>query len=209
METSGFPVFPRSKGQGPLLPHLRWFDPPRRERQEGGWGPGMHYVTASVSFQRGPVPLGAAARGPQPRCRGACGGQGAGAGAVSGVLPLAVQRGGRGGRGAPRAEGGGGGVQAVAAHARGGRQAALCGGEGLGCAESRERDGDQRAVPGSGSLAPAWANHPQQQGGGVSTGMRRSGPLGTIPNRSPRGRDAGLPNKAHSARHGRCVLGEK
>lgn len=96
----------------------------------------MHYVTTSVSFQGSPIPLGAAAWGPQPWCRGASGGQGAGAGAapgvaIPGVLPLAVQRGG-GGHGAPGAEGGAGGVQAVAAHARSGRQAALCGGEGLG-----------------------------------------------------------------------------
>lgn len=92
----------------------------------------MHYVTTSVSFQRGPIPLGAAAWGPQPGCRGASGGQGAAPeGAISGVLPLAVQRGG-GGHGGPVAEGGAGGVQAVAAHARSGRQAALCGGEGLG-----------------------------------------------------------------------------
>lgn len=138
MKTSDFPVSPRSNSQGPSSPICGG---PTRPRREVTGGPCMHYVTTSVSFQRGPIPLGAAAWGPQPWCRGASGGQGAGAGAaggraapegaISGVLPLAVQRGG-GGHGAPVAEGGAGGVQAVAAHARSGRQAALCGGEGLG-----------------------------------------------------------------------------
>lgn len=35
METWDFPVFPRSNGQGPLLPRLRWSHRPRRERPRG------------------------------------------------------------------------------------------------------------------------------------------------------------------------------
>lgn len=99
----------------------------------------MHYITTSVSFERGPVSLGAGAWGPQPRCQGASRGHGAGTGtigsggqaspkmAISRVLPLAVQRGG-GGEGAPVAKGGGGGVHAVAAHAYRVHQALLSGG---------------------------------------------------------------------------------